>query len=101
MINVTKRYLPPFEEYTAILKWAWGKAWFTNIGAFMQELETMFKDYIDVSNFFFTANGTIVLQMALKKLNINNVAVRAGVVVTKNVDDSLTVVGILSKAIVN
>ncbi len=70
MINVTKTYLPNFDEYTAILKRAWDKAWLTNNGELVQELETKLKEYLGVQNFLFTNNGTVVLQMALKALGI-------------------------------
>ncbi|MEO6550166.1 MAG: DegT/DnrJ/EryC1/StrS family aminotransferase [Ferruginibacter sp.] len=70
MINVTKTFLPPFEEYTALLKRAWGKGWITNNGELVQELEQELKDYLGVKNLLFASNGTIVLQMALKVLNI-------------------------------
>ena len=70
MINVTKTYLPPFEEYTAQLKRAWDKEWITNNGELVQELEAKLKGYLGVKNLLFTSNGTIVLQMALKALNI-------------------------------
>lgn len=70
MINVTKTYLPPFDEYTAILKRAWDKAWITNNGELVQELEAKLKDYLGVKNLLFTSNGTVPLQMALKALNI-------------------------------
>lgn len=71
MVNVTKTYLPPFEEYTAILKRAWDKAWITNNGELVQELELKLKEYFDVQHLWFTGNGTVVLQMALKALNIS------------------------------
>ena len=70
MINVTKTYLPPFEEYTAQLKRAWDKAWLTNNGELVQELEAKLKDYLGLKHFLFTNNGTVVLQMALKALGI-------------------------------
>ena len=70
MINVTKTYLPPFEEYASILKRAWDKAWITNNGELVQELESKLKEYLDVQHLLFTCNGTVVLQMALKALNI-------------------------------
>ena len=70
MINVTKTYLPPFEEYTAILKRAWDKGWITNNGELVQELEEKLKEYLGVNNLLFASNGTIVLQMAFKVLNI-------------------------------
>ncbi len=70
MINVTKTYLPPFEEYAAILKRAWDAGWITNNGELVQELESKLKEYLKVDNLLFTGNGTIVLQMALKVFNI-------------------------------
>lgn len=70
MINVTKAFLPPFEEFTTILKRAWDKAWITNNGELLLELEQKLKDFIGVKELWFTSNGTVVLQMALKALNI-------------------------------
>ncbi len=70
MLNVTKTYLPPFDEYTSILKRAWDKAWITNNGELVQELEEKLKAYLEVEHLLFTSNGTIALQMALKALNI-------------------------------
>jgi len=70
MINVTKTFLPPFEEYIAYLKKAWDKAWLTNNGELLQELEQKLKSYLGVDNFLFCSSGTIVLQMALKALGI-------------------------------
>ena len=70
MINVTKTYLPPFEEYAAILKRAWDKTWITNHGELEQELEQKLKDYLGIQQLLFCGNGTVVLQMALKAFNI-------------------------------
>jgi dTDP-4-amino-4,6-dideoxygalactose transaminase len=70
MINVTKTFLPSFEEYASILKRAWDKGWITNNGELVLELEQSLRDCLDVKNLQFTCNGTIVLQMALKALDI-------------------------------
>lgn len=70
MITVTKTYLPPFEEYNAVIRRAWDNAWITNNGELVLELEEKLKEYLSVNNLLFTSNGTIVLQMALKALNI-------------------------------
>jgi dTDP-4-amino-4,6-dideoxygalactose transaminase len=72
MINVTKTFLPPLEEYTTLLKRAWDKAWLTNNGELLQELELKLKEYLGVDHLLFCSNGTIVLQMALKALGITN-----------------------------
>jgi hypothetical protein len=52
MINVTKTFLPPFDEYIAILKRAWDKVWITNHGELVQELELKLKNYLGVITFF-------------------------------------------------
>ncbi|HMH31751.1 MAG TPA: DegT/DnrJ/EryC1/StrS family aminotransferase, partial [Puia sp.] len=70
MINVTKTFLPPFAEYTNILKRAWDKSWVTNNGELLIELESKLKTYLGLKNLLFCNNGTIVLQMALKALQI-------------------------------
>ena len=70
MINVTQTYLPPFEEYISILKRAWDNKWITNNGELVIELEQKLKEFLDVNNLLFCSNGTIVLQMALKALDI-------------------------------
>jgi dTDP-4-amino-4,6-dideoxygalactose transaminase len=70
MINVTKTYLPPFEEYSAILKRAWNNGWITNNGELVQELEAKLKEYLGVKHLLFCSNGTIVLQMAIKALGL-------------------------------
>ncbi len=70
MINVTKTYLPDFDAYAAILKRAWHNGWVTNNGELVQELEEKLKGYLNVKHLFFTSNGTVVLQMALKALGI-------------------------------
>lgn len=68
MINVTKAFLPPQEEYNVILKRAWDKQWITNRGELGLELEKKLKKYLTVTNIIITTNGTIPLQIALKLL---------------------------------
>ncbi|HVX25474.1 MAG TPA: DegT/DnrJ/EryC1/StrS family aminotransferase [Parafilimonas sp.] len=70
LINVTKTFLPPFEEYITILKRAWDKGWITNRGELVKELEEKLKAYLGVKHLLFCNNGTIALQIALKALNI-------------------------------
>jgi dTDP-4-amino-4,6-dideoxygalactose transaminase len=70
MINVTKTFLPPFDEYVNVLKKAWENEWITNNGELVRELEEKLKEYLEVDYFLYTGNGTIALQMALKVFNI-------------------------------
>jgi dTDP-4-amino-4,6-dideoxygalactose transaminase len=70
MINVTKPYLPPVEEYNHYLKGIWERNWLTNNGPLLQELEERLKKYCNVEFVQFTGNGTIPLQMAIKALDL-------------------------------
>lgn len=71
MINVTQTFLPPQEEFNAILKRAWDKHWLTNRGELVLELEQKLKDYLQVPHITLTSNGTVPMQIALKALGIN------------------------------
>ena len=68
MINVTKSFLPNQAEYNAILKSSWDKAWITNRGPLVKELEQKIKDKFDITNIIATTNGTLPLQIAIKAL---------------------------------
>ena len=68
MINVTKTFLPPIEEYNKQVQRAWNNQWLTNRGELVLELEEKLKKYLSVSNIIVTNNGTVPLQIALKLL---------------------------------
>ncbi len=68
MINVTKSFLPPFEEYTSIIKRIWETNWITNRGPLILELEGKLKTYLGVDYILSTTNGTFPLQIAMKLL---------------------------------
>lgn len=70
MLQVTKTFLPDFDEYVQRIKPLWESHWLTNNGAMVQELEGALKKLLRAEHLLFTNNGTIVLQMALKALNI-------------------------------
>lgn len=70
MINVTKTYLPPLEEYTKYLEGIWDRAYVTNRGPLVLELEQKLKEYLGVKHLLFVSNGTIALQLAIKALNL-------------------------------
>ena len=70
MINVTKTYLPPLDDYIKYLERIWESGWVTNNGEFVQELERQLAVYLDVPFVSFVSNGTIALQLALKALDI-------------------------------
>ncbi len=68
MINVTKSFLPPLEDYNKLIQRAWDNEWLTNRGELVLELEEKLKNYLGVSNIIITNNGTIPLQIAMKLL---------------------------------
>ena len=70
MINVTKTFLPPQEEYQAILKKAWDTGWMTNRGVLVKELESKLKTYLGIKNIICMTNGTLPLQIAIKALQL-------------------------------
>ncbi|GAA4976109.1 DegT/DnrJ/EryC1/StrS family aminotransferase [Algibacter aquimarinus] len=70
MINVTKTFLPPQEEYQTILKRVWETSWITNRGILVQELENELINYLGVSNIIATTNGTLPIQIAIKALGL-------------------------------
>lgn len=70
MINVTKTYLPPLEEYIKHLQDIWQRCWITNHGPLVAELEEKLKEYLGVKHLFFVSNGTIALQIAMKALGL-------------------------------
>src|SRR6476620_8557716 len=68
MINVTKTFFPPLEEYERQLKRVWKNQWLTNRGVLLLELEEKVKEYLSISNIIIMTNGTIPIQIALKVL---------------------------------
>ncbi|MBN8855479.1 MAG: aminotransferase DegT [Sphingobacteriales bacterium 50-39] len=70
MINVTKAFLPPFEDYVKYLEGIWSRCHLTNHGPLVNELEEGLKSYLGVNHFFFINNGTFALQLAIKALEL-------------------------------
>ncbi|MFM9005183.1 MAG: DegT/DnrJ/EryC1/StrS family aminotransferase, partial [Flavobacteriales bacterium] len=70
MIQVTKTYLPPLEEYMAQVKRAYDNVWLTNRGELVLELEQKISEYLGLSDskVICMNNGTVPLQIALKIL---------------------------------
>lgn len=68
MINVTKTFFPPLDEYIVQLDRIWKNQWLTNRGELVLELEKKIKDFLGVNSILITNNGTIPLQIAVKLL---------------------------------
>ena len=72
MINVTKTYLPPLEEYLPYLRRIWKSGWVTNHGELTNELELKLKEYLNVNNLLVVNNGTSALQLAIRVLDLKD-----------------------------
>jgi dTDP-4-amino-4,6-dideoxygalactose transaminase len=70
MINVTKTFLPPVAKYEAYIQGIFQRAWLTNSGPLVNELESKLKDYLNVENLLFLTNGTIAIQIAIRALGL-------------------------------
>lgn len=68
MIPVTQTFLPPIEDYQALVARIWASKWLTNRGELVLELEQHLKDYLQVPQLLITTNGTLPLQIALQLL---------------------------------
>lgn len=71
MINVTKSYLPPIEEYIKRLEKIWASGWLTNNGEMVRELEASLARYLGVPYVYYVSNGTIAIQIALRALEVH------------------------------
>ncbi len=70
MINVTKTFLPPIEEYQKYVAQIWNNGQLTNRGPLLKELQIKIKEFLGIKNFHYLTNGTISLQIALRALDI-------------------------------
>jgi len=70
MIPVTKPFFPPREKYDKYISEIWERQWLTNNGPVLVELEAGLKQYLNIPNLMFVANGTIAIQMAIKALKL-------------------------------
>lgn len=70
MINVTRTYLPPLEEFKEYLDKIWKSGWVTNQGPFVTELENQLREFLGVAHILLVSNGTIALQIAIKTLRL-------------------------------
>lgn len=70
-INVTKSFMPPFQEYVDLIKGIWENNWLTNNGPLHNELERKLTEYLKVYNSTLFTNGHLALDVAIKTLALN------------------------------
>ena len=70
-IQVTKAFLPPFQEYVERLQGIWDRGWLTNNGPLLLELEEKLKVYHGLATpVHCLTNGALGLQIALKAMGV-------------------------------
>jgi len=69
-IQVTKAFLPSFEDYVDKIKNIWNNNWLTNNGPLHNELEENISDYLKVSYGTLFTNGHLALDIAIKSLEL-------------------------------
>lgn len=70
MINVTKTFTPPIDEYIKYLNKSYDQARLTNRGELVTSLEKRLVDYLGVNHLTLTTNGTLPIQIAIKALEL-------------------------------
>lgn len=70
MLPVTKTTLPRLEDYTSFLEKIWEKAYITNNGPLVRQLDEDLKNYLGVANLELVANGMLALQLSIKTLGL-------------------------------
>lgn len=71
MIPITKPFLPPKEDFDALVAGAWQRNWLTNGGPLCSKLELELKSQLGVDHLLFVTNGTIALQLAIRALGLS------------------------------
>lgn len=70
MINVTRSFMPPIEEYQQYIKKIWDSKCLTNDGPLLKELQIRLQEFLRLNYINLVTNGTIALELALRALKI-------------------------------
>lgn len=68
-INVTRSFMPPYEEYIEAIRPLWDSHWLTNMGKYHRKLEERLREYLDVPGLSLMVNGHMALEMAIQTFN--------------------------------
>jgi len=71
LIQVTKPYLPPMEEYLDVAQGIWDRCWLTNDGPLLKEYELRLKDFLALEGLVGVSSGTMAIQLAIKALGLS------------------------------
>ena len=70
MIPVTRPFLPPRQEYEALLDGIWERIWLTNNGPLVHQFEEQVAARLELARPLYVASGTLALQLAMKALEL-------------------------------
>ena len=71
MINITKPFLPPLDEFIPYLERIWSSRILTNSGPLVNELEIALSEKFDIANISLVNNATSGLLLSLKAFNLS------------------------------
>ena len=69
-IFVTRAFMPPMEEYMALMQGVWDRGHVTNNGPLQQQFEQALAERFGLAHPLFVVNGTIALNMAIRALDL-------------------------------
>ena len=69
-IHVTRAFLPPMAEYTALIAEVWATGQVTNQGPLTRRLEAALDGVLGTQGTLLAGNGTIAIQLAIKALDL-------------------------------
>lgn len=69
-IPVTRSFIPPVEEYQALIAQIFERGIFTNYGPLVKQLEADISGLLGLPDSIYVGNGTIALQLAIKALGV-------------------------------
>ena len=70
-VLVTRSSMPPFEEYSEMIRKLWESHWLTNMGELHQQLEHALKAYLGTPELTLFINGHMALESVLRALNLS------------------------------
>lgn len=68
---VTRSSLPPFEEYTELIKKLWESRWLTNMGVYHQTLTQKLEQYLQVNHVSLFTNGHMALELLIQAMKLS------------------------------
>jgi len=69
-INVTRSWMPPFEEYCGEIRELWDSRWLTNMGVKHWQLQEKLAGYLDAPHMDLLTNGHLSLELSLQALEL-------------------------------